>query len=150
MSSPSVRKNSAGPLVLPESQSFPQFRRLRKRAEFQRVYAEGTRVNSALFSVFCRGTGSSQPGRMGLTVPGRLGNAVLRNRLKRRLRELIRLHWAELPDGCDLVLHVRRPTVDAGRSALEREIVRVFREAAKSKPREARAPGAAGGPLRVR
>ncbi len=73
---------------------------------------------------------------MGLTVPGRLGKAVLRNRLKRRLRELVRLHWAELPDGCDLVLHVRRPTIDAGRPALEREIVRVFREAAKSNGRE--------------
>ena len=89
------------------------------------------RLRSACFSAFCRCTGNSEPGRVGLTVPRRVGDAVIRNRTKRRLRELIRRHWDELPDGCEVVLHIHRPLRGMEDGGLEAELRRIFREAVR-------------------
>lgn len=129
MSSPSARNGSATAPGLPGSQRFPQFRRLRKRAEFQRVYEEGVRLTSALFSAFVRDAQTNEPGKVGFTVPRAIGGAVVRNRVKRRLREAIRRRWADLPDGYEVVIHARKRLVDVEWTKLESEIQRVFRRA---------------------
>ena len=129
MSSPSARKNrTAHP---PVSQRFPLSRRLRKKAEFQRVYEEGTRLGSALFAVFCRRLGTEAGARVGFAVPRSLGNAVVRNRAKRRLREAVRRHWRDLAGGLEVVIHARKNAVTADWPTLEAELVRLFRAAAK-------------------
>jgi ribonuclease P protein component len=130
MSSPSARKNSTAEHP-PVSQRFPLSRRLRKKAEFQRVYEEGTRLGSALFAVFCRRLGTQADARVGLAVPRSLGNAVVRNRAKRRLREAVRRHWQDLAGGLEVVIHARKNIVTADWPALEAEVVRIFRTAAK-------------------
>jgi ribonuclease P protein component len=130
MSSPSAQKNrtAAHP---PVSQRFPLSRRLRKKAEFQRVYEEGTRLGSALFAVFCRRLGTEADARVGFAVPRSLGNAVVRNRTKRWLREAVRRHWQDLAGGLEVVIHARRDVVTADWPTLEAELVRLFRAAVK-------------------
>jgi ribonuclease P protein component len=49
----------------------------------------------------------AQRARLGLAISGRFGNAVRRNRLKRILREIFRLHKAQLPPGTDMIFSVR-------------------------------------------
>lgn len=66
--------------------------------------------------------------RVGFTTPRALGKAVDRNRIRRRTREAVRLHIAELTAAVDLVLHPRRTVLTAEFAAIEREIVRVFKQ----------------------
>lgn len=60
-----------------------------------------------------RDDAAAQP-RIGLTVSRRVGNAVLRNRIKRRVREWFRMHREELPRGVDLVVIARRGAAELG------------------------------------
>ena len=64
--------------------------------------------------------------RIGLTAGRVLGNAVERNRIRRRMREAVRLHLAELPPGVDVVLHPRRMVIDVDFAQLEKEVSRIF------------------------
>lgn len=64
--------------------------------------------------------------RVGLTTGRVLGGAVERNRIRRRMREAVRMHLAELPPGADVVLHPRRTVLEMDFVRLEREVARVF------------------------
>ena len=81
------------------SSKFPKSRRLLKHADFQRVYQGGRRQFTGNMTVFfLRRSSGLQPGtddapRVGFTVGKVLGGAVERNRIKRRMREAVRLSW---------------------------------------------------------
>ena len=130
MSSPLALKNSTTAFP-PGFQLFPQSKRLRKKAEFQRVYEEGTKLTGSLFLLFCRRSPTTEAVRVGLAVPRSLGKAVTRNRVKRRLREAVRHHWKDLTAGLEIVIHARRNIVSAAWPTLETEVVRKFREAVR-------------------
>lgn len=66
--------------------------------------------------------------RLGLTVPRAVGKAVVRNRIKRRLRELFRQHRASLDPQWDIVLNPRRKAFDADFEELERALGKVIRQ----------------------
>jgi len=78
--------------------------RLRQRVDFVAVQSEGKKVHGRhLLAMARRRTDSQLNGRLGLTVTRKVGNAVVRNRIKRLLREWMRLHgW--VPRGWDMVL----------------------------------------------
>ena len=111
------------------SQRFPSERRIRKRADFRAVYDGGVRRGASCFTVFALATNARLPGRVGLTVTRKIGNAVARNRCKRRLREAMRKNWKVLPEGVDVVLHARRSLARARTAQVENEIARVLPEA---------------------
>ena len=71
---------------------------LKENHVFRRLYHRGATAGNRLLVVYClrNGTGHS---RLGLTVSAKLGHAVERNRMRRRLREIYRLHEAELLPG---------------------------------------------------
>lgn len=125
--------------------------RLRKHADFQRVYAEGKKRRSAYINWFLAPQdGASSAPRVGLTVGKVIGKAHERNRIKRRMRDVLRRHLGELPPGCDLVLHPQRSVLTLEFAKLEAEILRILLEAnaersrANSRrPSPAVAPGAA-------
>jgi ribonuclease P protein component len=90
------------------------------------------RLRGACFAVFCRRAETPGPGRVGFSVPRRIGGAVVRGRVKRRLRELIRRHWNELPDGCELVFHIYPAVLGATAAELEVQIARAFHESSRA------------------
>jgi len=64
--------------------------------------------------------------RFGVIASRRVGNAVVRNRCKRRARELFRLHQHELPESCDLVLVIRKPFAQRSFEDLEALLQKAF------------------------
>lgn len=125
--------------------------RLRKHPDYQRVYKTSRKQwarQIGYFSVL-RPPGSPEalrsetPGpRVGLTVPKALGKAVDRNRIKRRLRELLRSalpHLGSLP--VDVVLHPKRSVLDAEFAALQREVATIFKSV---QARHGKASGGSG------
>lgn len=109
------------------SQSFPKTLRLLRRPDFRRVYEEGRRGSARVCTIFYRSNGLPRT-RVGITTPRALGKAVVRNRIRRRLREVIRLNQAAIPSGWDLVLNPRRPVVEIPFPVLVREILRLMPE----------------------
>jgi ribonuclease P protein component len=65
--------------------------------------------------------------RVGLTAGRVLGNAVERNRIKRRMRQAVRHAQVELTASVDVVLHPRRAVLEAEFSQIERDVLRAFR-----------------------
>jgi len=118
-------------------QAFPKAVRLLGRGEFRRVYEEGQRRSTSLCAIFCRPNGLPQT-RLGITASARLGGAVVRNRVKRRLREVFRLHRAGIPGGWDIVLNPREAMAKVPFPTLVREVLRLF-------PNQAPPAGRAGG-----
>ena len=101
-----------------------------RTADFRRVYDHGKRVSGPLFAAFClaREDGTSCSPRLGLTVPRAIGGSVVRNRIKRRLREAFRLHRAELNPQWDIVINPRRMALAAPFTDLERALRKVIEQ----------------------
>jgi len=108
---------------------YPRSARLLRRGEFERVYREGRRRSSKQFVVFARRTEPDAPARFGTSVKKAVGGAVVRNRIRRRVREIVRLHRSEVPPGWDIVIHPRATVAKAEFAALATELMNLIRGA---------------------
>ena len=95
-------------MALKGKEKFPKTARLRKRPEFLSLSRAGKKVHSANFVVISRKNDMSES-RLGVTVSGKVGNSVVRNRIKRLVRELFRRHRNEIRGTAD-VLVIARPS----------------------------------------
>lgn len=110
---------------------FPREARLLRSSEFDAVYHGGQRRSSKQFTIFVRHTGAPIT-RFGFSVKKALGGAVVRNRMRRRMREALRLHRPEIAPGWDIVIHPRSSVQRAEFSALAAELVGLIRGAIAS------------------
>ena len=84
----------------------------------RRLYRKGSSAANGYLVLYCRKNGS-QANRVGLTVGAKLAHAVQRNRLRRQLREIYRLHETSFARGYDLVVVARSRAIGADYAALE-------------------------------
>jgi ribonuclease P protein component len=116
---------AVGRMSLKGSQRFPKTARLRKRAEFLKLSRGGAKLHSASFVILTRNNNHSE-NRLGVTVSSKVGNAVVRNRVKRRVREYFRRHRAELPQGADILIIARPSAAGASSERIADELRRAL------------------------
>lgn len=110
--------------------------RLRKHADYQRVYKSSRKHFSASMAYFfsLRTLPSSVPAgpRVGLTAGKVLGNAVERNRIKRRMREAVRHHIAVIRADVDVILHPRKSVLTIEFARIDGEVEQIFKQIQKT------------------
>ena len=112
--------------------AFPRRLRLLRHADFERVYKTGRRHFSASFTAFYllrqgAAEGRVSPGlRVGFTVGRALGGAVQRNRMKRRLREAVRLSQPPAGLAADVVINPKKSLLTTDFQAVLNEVRRAF------------------------
>lgn len=120
---------------------FPRGARLLRHADFERVYKLGRRHFSASMTVFywpraaasvaaAKNPAAKAPTisglRIGFTVGRALGGAVERNRMKRRLREAVRLTWPGAGANADVVINPKKTLLTVDFTAVVNEVGRAF------------------------
>ncbi len=115
--------------------------RLKNHREFVSVLRARHRVVSPDIVVHYVNGNGRRDRRCGLAVSTAVGNAVTRNRVKRRFRVLAREYESLLPESCDIVLRARATAANAGFADLDRQMRELFakitsRSAARSTSRE--------------
>ena len=98
--------------------------RLLKHADFQDVYQRGKKYFSGNVSLFYRDRGDAGGPRVGFAVGRMLGNAVERNRIKRRLRAAVQRHLGGVAAPLDIVVHPRKAVLTVEFSQLAGEVER--------------------------
>ena len=91
---------------------------IKNNYEFRRLYSKGKSVATPFLVVYCRKTRRDH-NRLGITVTAKLGKAVVRNRVRRRLREIYRLNAGKLQQGYDIIVVARARSVNAQYSQLD-------------------------------
>ena len=99
-----------------------------RRGEFDGVYRAGKRRSSLHFTVFFRAN-QLPHSRFGFSIKKTLGGAVVRNRIRRRVREIVRCHRGEIPAGWDIVIHPKSSVVGAEFAALREDLLRLLKNA---------------------
>lgn len=119
---------------------FPRTAKLLKHSDFQRVYKSGKRHFSAWMTVFyqLRTDASASGPRVGITVSRVMGGAVQRNRMKRRMREAIRLHLGELKATVDIVFNPKKVVLEGDFAQIDQEVKRAFEVIEKNAARNAK------------
>jgi ribonuclease P protein component len=90
-----------------EGESFPKRDRLTKRSQFLTLSRQGRKIHTSHFVILSKGN-DLQQNRLGITVTTRVGNAVIRNRIKRLVREFFRRHKGQSSTARDIVVIAKR------------------------------------------
>ena len=98
---------------------------IKKNHEFRRLYNRGTSAVSPFFAIYCQKNrrGGS---RLGITTGVKLGNAVKRNRVRRRIRELYRTNACDMIPGYDIVVVARNRAVYSRYETMRRSYLQLI------------------------
>lgn len=118
----------------------PEQHRIRTSAQFSATTRSGARNGRRNVVVYVRPTGAERPARFGFVVSKAVGNAVRRNKVKRRLRELAQTAVRQAPYGYDVVVRALPPASHADWAELAADYAKAWRTASA----RAGVPGTAG------
>jgi ribonuclease P protein component len=104
---------------------FPQKERLRKRREFLVVYERGAKVQAAYFVLYIL-KNNLPYNRLGVTVSRKIGPAVVRNRIKRQLREVFRRNKRAISPPCDVVVNAKRSAATSSSEKTQEDLLGAF------------------------
>jgi ribonuclease P protein component len=101
---------------------------VKENYEFRRIYRKGKSVVAPAMVLYCQKNRQGRT-RLGVTVSTKLGKAVVRNRVRRRLREIWRLNKEAMVPGWDIILVARVRAVDMPYQKLDKMYRRLLHEA---------------------
>ena len=100
--------------------------RVKKEKDFNAIFKEGESVANRRFVIY-RLANSQEHFRVGLSVSKKLGNAVMRNQIKRRIRHILIDHRNELVDNIDFIVIARKGVENLDYAELEKNLLHVLR-----------------------
>ena len=95
-----------------------------RNQQFLKVYAEGRSKADACIVLYCLENGGDV-NRLGITVSKKIGNSVVRSRVKRIIKEAYRLNQRQFQEGYDFVIIARKPSKDKKSTDMERSLLRL-------------------------
>jgi ribonuclease P protein component len=102
--------------------AFSKSERVLNRKDFVNLNRFGRKLRTAHFTVFVAGNGLDHS-RLGITASRKIGGAVVRNRVKRLVREVFRLHKGFFPAGCDIVVSAKKGADDLDSRKVREELL---------------------------
>jgi len=113
--------------------------RLRNKQDFAKVFKHGKAAANHQFVVYVKKS-HVESFRFGVSVSRKVGGAVVRNRVRRRVKEIVRRMEPEIAKQVDIVCIVRKPALELDYEGLQRSLRHVFRRAQllEESPRKAR------------
>jgi len=109
---------------------------LKENHRFRALYAKGKHAAAKTVAVYVLKNREKTSNKLGITVSKKLGHAVQRNLVRRRIREIYRLHETELRTGVDIVVVARTAAVDATYGELQRDLLYAFRKLGLNEERQ--------------
>jgi len=106
---------------------------LKSSSVFQRLYSKGKSSASHLLVIYCRKT-KRNTSRVGITVSKKLGKAVVRNKIRRRIREIYRTNEDKFLPGFDIVVVARKDSPAATYRDLEKQFLHLAEKLGMMKP----------------
>ncbi len=103
--------------------------RLRKKDDFARVFKQGKAAANHQLVIYFRRSPETETFRFGVSVSKKIGNAVVRNRLRRMIKEIMRLHAEQVDGSCDLIVIVRKAAVEMAYAELDKSLMHVLKKA---------------------
>ncbi|MBE6935081.1 MAG: ribonuclease P protein component [Ruminococcaceae bacterium] len=94
---------------------------INQNRDFRRLYSSGKSAVNAYLAIYCR-RNKTAVNRLGLTVGTKIGKAVVRNRVRRRIREAYRLREASLKTGYDIVIVARTRAAQSSYQEIDRAL----------------------------
>lgn len=106
--------------------------RLKSPKDFRRTYQKGKFITNPYLVVYFRKNRQSNY-RIGFSVSKKIGKAVVRNRVKRRLREICRLNESLFPNGWDFIFVARVKIKDASYQTMEKSLINLMKRIREKK-----------------
>ena len=110
--------------ISPSTLKFPRSVRIRSRADYLRIQRNG-RGHRGRYLILLHNANNLPTSRFGITVSRKIGNAVARNRLKRKFREIQRLNRHRILPGNDIIMIARGPAGQAEFNEIETEFMKL-------------------------
>jgi ribonuclease P protein component len=107
-------------VVRKTDESFPWRQRIVRSSDFRTLYGEGRRLDAGRFVLFGKPNNLGYH-RLGLTVSRKIGDAVIRNRVKRLFREIFRRSCADIPCHFDFIVNAKRECATATYATLRED-----------------------------
>ena len=101
--------------------------RLAKRADFSKVYRLGRSAANMQFVIYAMPNRNTEKIRVGVSASKKLGGAVVRNRLRRMIKEIVRHHAERIAAGHDLIVIVRKPAVQMAYKEMEKSLLHALK-----------------------
>lgn len=102
--------------------------RLKKNIEFREVYDHGRNYWNRNLVLYIKKNGLKKT-RVGYTITKKIGNAVIRNKIRRRMKEIYRLNFYDIKEGYDLIFICKKNTVNLSYKELEKSMIHIMKMA---------------------